>query len=79
MAESRKGLHPLAAGLIGAAAAATAVALSDERNREKVSQAFSDLRKRGEGLMGSYTSGADIQPKQVKPKKRSTIKKKSTE
>lgn len=49
--QKRSGIHPVAAGIIGAAAAATAVALSDEKNRKKVRDAFTKLRDSGEEFL----------------------------
>lgn len=51
MSQDKKGVNPLATGvagaIIGAAAAAAAVALSDEKNRHKAEKVLSDMQKEG--------------------------------
>ena len=51
MSQDKKGLNPLATGvagaIIGAAAGAAAVVLSDEKNRGKAEKILTDLQKEG--------------------------------
>lgn len=51
MAEEKKGINPLTTGVagavIGAAAAAAAIALSDEKNRQKAEKILTDMQKEG--------------------------------
>ncbi len=54
MADDKKGLNPLATGVvgavIGAAATAAAIALSDEKNRAKAEKVLGDLEKQGSSI-----------------------------
>ena len=70
MAES-KGINPLATGvagaIIGAAAAAAAIALSDEKNRKKAEKVLGDLEKEGNKVFKEVTRIAmELKDKGVK-------------
>ncbi|MBI2196641.1 hypothetical protein HYU45_03435 [Candidatus Daviesbacteria bacterium] len=62
MANEKKGLNPLATGvagaIIGAAAAAAAIALSDEKNRKKVEGVLGSLQKQGDSVLKEITKKA---------------------
>lgn len=62
MAEGNKGLNPLATGvagaIIGAAAAAAAIALSDEKNRKKVERVLEGLQKDGNKVLKEISKRA---------------------
>lgn len=62
MAEGKKGVNPLATGvagaIIGAAAAAAAIALSDEKNRKKAEGILKDLQKQGNKVLKEVTKKA---------------------
>ena len=55
MADEKKGMNPVAVGLagavVGAAAAAGAIVLSDEKNRQKLEKALESLKKQGFKVM----------------------------
>ena len=55
MADDKKGVNPVAVGLagavVGAAAAAGAIVLSDEKNRQKLEKALESLKKQGFKVM----------------------------
>lgn len=62
MADEKKGVNPLTSGVvgavIGAAATAAAIALSDEKNRKKVEAVLSDLQKQGDKVLKEITKRA---------------------
>lgn len=62
MANEKKGLNPLATGvagaIIGAAAAAAAIALSDEKNRKKVEKVLGSLQKQGDVVLKEISKKA---------------------
>lgn len=62
MANEKKGLNPLATGvagaIIGAAAAAAAIALSDEKNRKKVENVLGSLQKQGDAVLKEISKKA---------------------
>lgn len=62
MANDNRGGNPLATGvagaIIGAAAAAAAIALSDEKNRKKAEGVLKDLQKRGDKVLKEITKMA---------------------
>ena len=62
MADEKKGVNPLTSGVvgavIGAAATAAAIALSDEKNRKKVEAVLSDLQKQGDKVLQEITRRA---------------------
>ncbi len=62
MADGKKGVNPLTTGVvgavIGAAATAAAIALSDEKNRKKVEAVLSDLQKQGDKVLKEITRRA---------------------
>lgn len=86
MADDKKSVNPLTTGVvgavIGAAATAAAIALSDEKNRKKVEAVLSDLQKQGDKVLKEITKRAlDIkdmgdralsknEPKKIKSGKR---------
>lgn len=51
MADEKKGVNPIAIGLagavVGAAAAAGAIILADEKNRQKLGKTVEELKKQG--------------------------------
>lgn len=55
MSDDKKGISPLATGVmgavIGAAATAAAIALSDEKNRKKAEGILKDLQKQGDKVL----------------------------
>lgn len=62
MVSDKKGISPLATGVvgavIGAAAAAAAVALSDEKNRKKAEKILTDMQKEGNKIFKQITKMA---------------------
>ena len=83
MTEDKKGLNPLATGVvgavIGAAAAAAAIALSDEKNRAKAEKVLGDLEKQGGTIFKQISKMAmEIKDRGTKvlPKAKKTTKKK---
>ena len=80
MSEDKKGLNPLATGvagaIIGAAAAAAAIALSDEKNRKKVEQALEGLQKEGNKVLKEISKKA-MELKDAVSKTRPETKKES--
>ncbi|OGE28648.1 hypothetical protein A2867_04350 [Candidatus Daviesbacteria bacterium RIFCSPHIGHO2_01_FULL_40_11] len=62
MSDEKKGLNPLATGvagaMIGAAAAAAAIALSDEKNRKKAEKVLVGLQKQGDMVLKEITKKA---------------------
>lgn len=62
MSNDKKGLNPLATGvagaIIGAAAAAAAIALSDEKNRKKVENVLEGLQKEGNKVLKEISKKA---------------------
>jgi 16S rRNA C967 or C1407 C5-methylase (RsmB/RsmF family) len=55
MADDKKGVNPIAVGLagavVGAAAAAGAIILADEKNRQKLGKTVEELKKQGFKVM----------------------------
>jgi hypothetical protein len=85
MADSKKGLNPLATGvagaIIGAAAAAAAVALSDEKNRQKAEKILEEMQKEGNKIFKEVSRLAmDLKDKSEKalpePKTKKAVSKK---
>lgn len=78
MAENNKGINPLAAGLagavVGAAAAAGAIILADEKNRAKLEKTIGELKKQGFKVMEVVQSSAQ-EVKKLGNKKGSVAKK----
>lgn len=79
----KKGINPAATGVIGAvigaAATAAAIALSDEKNRKKVEQILKDLEKRGDKIFKEVSKRAmelkDLSDKALpQPKSKGTKK-----
>ncbi len=62
MGEAKKGLNPaataVAGALIGAAAAATAIVLSDEKNRKKAEKILKDIQESGDKIINDITQKA---------------------
>lgn len=62
MANEKKGVSPLATGvagaIIGAAAAAAAIALSDEKNRKKAQTILEGLEKEGDKVLKEISKRA---------------------
>lgn len=62
MANDKKSVNSLATGvagaIIGAAAAAAAIALSDEKNRKKAEGVLKDLQKKGDKVLKEITKMA---------------------
>lgn len=62
MANEKKGVSPLATGvagaIIGAAAAAAAIALSDEKNRKKAQTILESLEKEGDKVLKEISKRA---------------------
>jgi len=62
MADDKKGVSPLATGVmgavVGAAAAAAAIALSDEKNRKKAEGVLKDLQKQGDKVLKEISKRA---------------------
>ena len=84
MAQKNSAMAGLTGAVIGAAAAAAAIALSDEKNRKKAEGILNDLRKEGDKILKEITKKAlelkDMGDKALsKPKKQpKRIKAKST-
>lgn len=86
MANEKKGVSPLTTGvagaIIGAAAAAAAIALSDEKNRKKAQSILEGLEKEGDkvlkeiskkaleikDMVGKTVSSGKEEPKKLKVK-----------
>lgn len=55
MSDDKKGVNPIAVGLagavVGAAAAAGAIILADEKNRQKLGKTVEELKKQGYKVM----------------------------
>lgn len=84
MADEKKGLNPLATGVvgavIGAAATAAAIALSDEKNRAKAEKVLKDLEKQGSSIFRQVSKMAmELKDRGVKalPEAKSKVKKAS--
>ena len=62
MADEKKSVNPLEAGvvgaIIGAAATAAAVVLSDEKNRKKAEKILNDLQKKGDKIIKEISKKA---------------------
>lgn len=62
MSNDKKGVNPLATGvagaMIGAAAAAAAMFLSDEKNRKKAEKVLGDLQKQGDKVLKEISNKA---------------------
>lgn len=62
MSNDKKGVNPLATGvagaMIGAAAAAAAIFLSDEKNRKKAEKVLGDLQKQGDKVLKEISNKA---------------------
>jgi len=82
MANEKKGVNPLATGVagavIGAAAAAAAIALSGEKNRKKAEKILFDMQKEGNKIFKQITKMAmELKDRGEKTKKLTGKKKKS--
>lgn len=71
MAQDKKGINPLATGVagavIGAAAAAATIALSDEKNRKKAEKILNDMQKEGNKIFKDITKMAlELRDKGIK-------------
>lgn len=80
MSKDDKGINPVATGVvgavIGAAAAAVAVVLSDEKNRKKAEQILEGLEKEGNKIFQEVSKKAkelmgksEVAPEKAEPKK----------
>lgn len=78
MAE-KKSVNPLEAGvvgaIIGAAATAAAVVLSDEKNRKKAEQILNDLQKKGDKIIKEISKKALEIKDQTQPAYQAGLKK----
>lgn len=82
MSNEKKGVNPLEAGvvgaIIGAAATAAAVVLSDEKNREKAEKILKDLQNKGDKIIKEISKRALDLKDQVQPVKQLKVVKKSS-